>query len=80
MLRRGLRTLLGKVATVVHDDAKSENPGAGAAPQGKRVLLTGTAGGQGAVAQRLLRSMGRNIAGCDVAAGCRCRDGGRAQR
>lgn len=36
---------------------------------GKRVLLTGTAGGQGAAAQRLFAEHGARIAGCDVQPG-----------
>jgi NAD(P)-dependent dehydrogenase (short-subunit alcohol dehydrogenase family) len=36
---------------------------------GKRVLLTGTAGGQGAAAQRLFAENGARIAGCDVQPG-----------
>ena len=52
----------------MHDDAKSENPGAGRL-QGKRVLLTGTAGGQGAAAQRLFAEHGAHVAGCDVQPG-----------
>jgi len=34
--------------------------------EGKRVLLTGTAGGQGAAAQRLFAEHGARIAGCDI--------------
>jgi meso-butanediol dehydrogenase / (S,S)-butanediol dehydrogenase / diacetyl reductase len=37
--------------------------------EGKRVLLTGTAGGQGAAAQRLFAEHGARIAGCDVQPG-----------
>src|SRR5947209_15880996 len=36
---------------------------------GKRVLLTGTAGGQGAAAQRLFAEHGARIIGCDVQPG-----------
>jgi NAD(P)-dependent dehydrogenase (short-subunit alcohol dehydrogenase family) len=36
---------------------------------GKRVLLTGTAGGQGAAAQRLFAEHGARVAGCDVQPG-----------
>jgi NAD(P)-dependent dehydrogenase (short-subunit alcohol dehydrogenase family) len=36
---------------------------------GKRVLITGTAGGQGAAAQRLFAEHGASVAGCDVQAG-----------
>jgi meso-butanediol dehydrogenase/(S,S)-butanediol dehydrogenase/diacetyl reductase len=36
---------------------------------GKRVLITGTAGGQGAAAQRLFAEEGAMVAGCDVQAG-----------
>jgi NAD(P)-dependent dehydrogenase (short-subunit alcohol dehydrogenase family) len=36
---------------------------------GKRVLLTGTAGGQGAAAQRLFAEHGARIVGCDVQPG-----------
>ena len=39
--------------------------------QGKRVLLTGTAGGQGAAAQRLFAEHGARVAGCDVQPGPR---------
>lgn len=37
--------------------------------EGKRVLITGTAGGQGAAAQRLFAAHGAHIAGCDVQPG-----------
>ncbi len=37
--------------------------------EGKRVLLTGTAGGQGAAAQRLFAEHGARICGCDVQPG-----------
>ena len=36
---------------------------------GKRVLLTGTAGGQGAAAQRLFAEHGARVAGCDIQPG-----------
>jgi NAD(P)-dependent dehydrogenase (short-subunit alcohol dehydrogenase family) len=36
---------------------------------GKRVLLTGTAGGQGAAAQRLFAEHGARVRGCDVQSG-----------
>jgi NAD(P)-dependent dehydrogenase (short-subunit alcohol dehydrogenase family) len=36
---------------------------------GKRVLLTGTAGGQGAAAQRLFAENGARIVGCDIQPG-----------
>lgn len=36
---------------------------------GKRVLLTGTAGGQGAAAQRLFAEHGARVVGCDVQTG-----------
>lgn len=36
---------------------------------GKRVLLTGTAGGQGAAAQRLFAEHGARVVGCDVQPG-----------
>lgn len=36
---------------------------------GKRVLVTGTAGGQGAAAQRLFAHHGATVRGCDVAPG-----------
>jgi NAD(P)-dependent dehydrogenase (short-subunit alcohol dehydrogenase family) len=36
---------------------------------GKRVLLTGTAGGQGAAAQRLFAEHGAQVRGCDVQSG-----------
>jgi meso-butanediol dehydrogenase / (S,S)-butanediol dehydrogenase / diacetyl reductase len=55
----------------VHENEKAE--GSGAAPgrrlEGKRVLLTGTAGGQGEAAQRLFAEHGARIAGCDVQPG-----------
>src|SRR5713226_3880684 len=47
-------------------------PSNGTAPgrlAGKRVLLTGTAGGQGAAAQRLFAEHGARVAGCDVQPG-----------
>jgi meso-butanediol dehydrogenase/(S,S)-butanediol dehydrogenase/diacetyl reductase len=37
--------------------------------EGKRVLLTGTAGGQGEAAQRLFAEHGARIAGCDIQPG-----------
>ena len=37
--------------------------------EGKRVLLTGTAGGQGAAAQRLFAVEGARVRGCDVQPG-----------
>jgi len=55
----------------VLDTEKAEAPGSALAKrlQGKRVLLTGTAGGQGAAAQRLFAEHGAHIAGCDVQQG-----------
>jgi meso-butanediol dehydrogenase/(S,S)-butanediol dehydrogenase/diacetyl reductase len=47
-------------------------PSNGSAPgrlAGKRVLITGTAGGQGEAAQRLFAEHGARIAGCDVQPG-----------
>lgn len=41
---------------------KSNNPGR---LEGKRVLITGTGGGQGAVAQRLFAQQGATVIGCD---------------
>src|SRR5712692_3187495 len=57
--------------TDVQAEKTAERPAA-ALPgrlQGKRVLLTGTAGGQGAAAQRLFAEHGAHIAGCDVQPG-----------
>ena len=42
---------------------------AGRRLEGKRVLLTGTAGGQGAAAQQLFAEHGARICGCDVQPG-----------
>jgi meso-butanediol dehydrogenase / (S,S)-butanediol dehydrogenase / diacetyl reductase len=55
----------------MQENEKSERPGPGPAGRlaGKRVLLTGTAGGQGAAAQRLFAEHGARIAGCDVQPG-----------
>jgi NAD(P)-dependent dehydrogenase (short-subunit alcohol dehydrogenase family) len=41
--------------------------------QGKRVLITGTAGGQGAAAQELFAREGARIVGCDVQEGAAAR-------
>jgi NAD(P)-dependent dehydrogenase (short-subunit alcohol dehydrogenase family) len=37
--------------------------------KGKRVLITGTAGGQGAAAQRLFAEHGARVIGCDIQPG-----------
>lgn len=44
-------------------------PSDGRRLEGKRVLLTGTAGGQGAAAQRLFAEHGARVSGCDVQPG-----------
>jgi NAD(P)-dependent dehydrogenase (short-subunit alcohol dehydrogenase family) len=51
------------------EDLTTVEPMTGKRLAGKRVLLTGTAGGQGAAAQRLFAEEGARVIGCDVQAG-----------
>jgi meso-butanediol dehydrogenase / (S,S)-butanediol dehydrogenase / diacetyl reductase len=46
-----------------------ERPPGGGRLEGKRVLITGTGGGQGAAAQELFAREGAQVVGCDVVAG-----------
>jgi meso-butanediol dehydrogenase/(S,S)-butanediol dehydrogenase/diacetyl reductase len=51
------------------DRVGSERTGSGFRLAGKRILITGTAGGQGAAAQALFARHGARIAGCDIQPG-----------
>lgn len=51
------------------DDGSAADAGATARLAGKRVLITGTGGGQGAAAQRLFCEHGAHVYGCDLREG-----------